>query len=220
MNCAIFLWEFEPIDSRFQVVVYHKTYFDKCFIEPTLKMHWCEFLGSDISSNSFESKDLFLDHHVHGSQCIGCNDDIAATSNAGPAYAELELGFLRFHRCVLLEGKGFAGLPFLTLFKHNLGKRSKRLLFSRVLCLLYQMRWGFYSILGRRWHGNCQITRAISLRLAAINCHQTLLLKQGSECEKAVLLCFPSKTTKTLFFKYSLYQTHVYMQVQRNYGDL
>ena len=69
---------------------------------------------------------------------------------AGPAYAELGLGFLRFHRCVLLEGKGFSGLPFLPLFKHNLGKRSKRLLFSRVLCLLYQMRWGFYSILGRR----------------------------------------------------------------------
>ena len=200
MNCAIFLWEFEPIDSRFQVVVCHKTDFDKkCFIEPPLKMHWCV---SDISSNSFESIDIVWQRFIPGPVGnIGCNDDIAATSNAGPAYAELELGFLRFHRCVLLEGKGFAGLPFLPLFKHNLGKRSKRLLFSRVLCLLYQMRWGFYSILGRRWHGNCQITRAISLRLAAISCHQTLWLKQGSECEKAVLLCFPSKTTKTLFFK-------------------
>ena len=162
-------------------------------------MHWCEFLGSDISSNSFESKDLFLDHH--GSQCIGCNDDIAATSNAGPAYAELELGFLRFHRCVLLEGKGFAGLPFLPLFKHNLGKRSKRLLFSRVLCLLYQMRWGFYSILGRRWHGNCQITRAISLRLAAISCHQTLWLKQGSECEKLCFYVFHLKQLKHTIFQ-------------------
>ena len=108
------------------------------------------------------TKNVF--HQQSGSLCgkARCNflDDIAL---AFPE-ARIALGFLQRGVLLLLQlldAKGFAGLPFLPLFKDDGQKIQKRCFVSGGLRLL--VLWAAGDIV------NCQITRAISPRLAAIS---------------------------------------------------